>query len=420
MPTRLLSTEARIGEAFGAPVMCCESCRPSWSARNLTLKRRGHLSVSYREFASTKTTFRDMPLSDVSRETRDRLERSPEESWLSSLGFAESYCFPPADRVSFLEDSAGNVVEKCFYRDEKWTGLLKRIEVCGPIDPESSLLQELQRCRGASIIRVQWMPAPNWSRWKATWSSRTAERIGEDYCIHLPHSSSEYLQRLGSKTRRHLPYYVRRLQKQWGADWTFAHQYGGEIARQSYDSLLDLNGFRMNQMGRKSGWTNDVRQHRWKSAQSCGLLCSLRYKDRIVAGTLSFVHSNHAYLIVVAHDPQFNTLNLGTVSLWLTVEHLIHKGYGQFHLMWGRSFYKEQFGGELKPLFRVTTFTNPMMALVWRAVCFSQVATGWRLAAKACHRLSRSLLSRRDMQSKSSLPKEGTAAGGTAQPTEVD
>ena len=345
-------------------------------------------SASCREVLPNSAIFQDFSLSELSPETRVRLQMSNEQSWFSSMGFAESYCFPPAERVFFLEDGSGQIIDKCFYREGMWGGVFKKIEVYGPVSPGSNLLQELQLRRRPSVIHMDRVAEPDLAGWKDTWRTRRVARVGEDCCIDLPKSASEYLQRLGSKTRKHLPYYVRRLEKEWGGEWIFENHCGANISRESYDCLLNLNRLRMDQKSIKSGWTAELRDHRWKAVKDCGLLFSLVHRCRIVGGTFSVVHANEAYLIVIAHDPQFDKLNLGTVSLWLTIKSLIQMGYMRYHLMWGHSFYKVQFGASAQPLYRLTVFENSFVAGVWHAADIFLVAKIWRLAARAWRRLS--------------------------------
>ncbi len=165
--------------------------------------------------------FHDFSLAELSAEMRNRLEVCHEPNWFSSMGFAEYYCFPPAERVSFVENASGETTEKCFYRERKWAGMFRELELCGPIDPRNSLLGELLLRHRVSAAHVQWVAAADLPEWKATLDAVRTERIGEDSCIELPKSCSEYLQRLGRKTRKHLPYYVRRLQREWGEEWAF-------------------------------------------------------------------------------------------------------------------------------------------------------------------------------------------------------
>ena len=206
-------------------------------------------------------TFRDYALLKLTPEVRSRLQGC-EKNWFSSAGFAESYCFPPAERVCFLEDSSGGITERCFYREIKSRGLFKSIEALGSANPLGVILRELQKLHRPSVVRVPWIAESDLPRLERGQRQLRAKRVGEDHYIELPKSTGEYLQSLGRKTRKHLPYYLRRLEREWGAEWAFSHRYATEIPREMYDGLLNLNGLRMRVKGRLSGWTSELREHR--------------------------------------------------------------------------------------------------------------------------------------------------------------
>ena len=352
--------------------------------------------------------FHDLAIAELSTEMRSRLQRFRDQNWFCSAGYAESYSAPPAERVAFLEGSSGEVTAKCFYREEKWAGVFKEIKIFGPTDPRSLLLTELQRRRHAHIVRIMWMVTPNAPLDKDFWKSFAIRQTTEDHCIELPKGPSEYLQTLGSSTRKHLPYYVRRLSKEWDSRWGFEENTGSNITYESYERLFELNRLRMDQKGRRTAWTEALRKQRWRLVQESGLLCSLRLGDEIVAGTLSFLHQEEAYLIVLAHDPQFDRLNLGNISLWLTIQYLIRSGYNRYHLMWGRSSYKQQLGGKIQPLFDMLLFPGSSVAALWFAADSLMLLKGWALAARMAGSV------RRGLSAKQPLAAEGKDAPETS------
>jgi Acetyltransferase (GNAT) domain len=352
--------------------------------------------MTSREDSTDHSEFHDFATSELSAERRSRLRLS-DQNWFSSAGFAESYWAPPAQRVAFLEDRSRQVLEKCFYREDKWAGLFKEITIFGPADADSLLLRKLQQTRHAHIVKLSWMAEPQPPLDKSFWKSFAIRQRTEDYCIQLPDTPSEYLQSLGSSTRKHLPYYVRRLNKEWESDWGFQENTCSDITYKSYERLFELNHLRMDQKGRRTAWTEDLRRHRWKLVQESGLLCSLRVENEIVAGTLSFLHQREAYLIVLAHDPQFDRLNLGNISLWLTIQYLIRSGYNRYHLMWGRSSYKEQLGGKIQPLFDMMLFPGSSVAALWFAADSLMLLKGWALAARVGGSVRRGLLAKQPL-----------------------
>jgi CelD/BcsL family acetyltransferase involved in cellulose biosynthesis len=359
--------------------------------------------MTSREDSLDHPNFHDFAISELSAKLRSRLQRLSDQNWFSSAGFAESYWTPPAQRVAFLEDRSGQVIEKCYYREDKWAGLFKEIAIFGPADPASRLLSDLQQIRRAHIVRLSWMTEPNAPLDKTLWKSFAIRRRTDDYCIRLPGSPSEYLQTLGSSTRKHMPYYVRRLDKEWNSNWGFQENTRSDISYESYERLFELNRLRMDQKGRRSAWTEELRRHRWRLVQESGLLCSLRFENEIVAGTLSFLHEREAYLIVLAHDPQFDRLNLGNISLWLTIQYLIRSRYNRYHLMWGRSSYKEQFGGKIHPLFDMLLFRGSSVAALWLAADSLMLVKGRALATKISEGIRRRLPARGNQLERSSV-----------------
>jgi len=353
--------------------------------------------MTAREDSADHGKFHDLALSELSPEMSLRLQRLRDPNWFSSAGFAQSYWTHPAERVAFLEDRSGQVIEKCFYREDRWAGVFKEIGIFGPADPGSRLLSQLQQSRRAHIVKLCWVAAPNVPLDKGFWKSFAVRQRTEDYCIQLPESPSEYLQTLGSSTRKHLPYYVRRLSKEWDSRWDFEENTGANITYESYERLFELNRLRMDRKGHRSAWTEDLRRQRWGLAQESGLLCSLRFGGEIVAGTLSFLHQREAYLIVLAHDPQFDRLNLGNVSLWLTIQYLIRSSYDRYHLMWGRSSYKEQLGGKIQPLFDMMLFPRSSVAALWFATDSLMLLKGGAFIAKVSASFRRRLPAKRSL-----------------------
>jgi Acetyltransferase (GNAT) domain len=336
------------------------------------------LAVQRQESRGEAESYYDSSLLELSSGVRLRLQRWKASHWMSSLRFAESYCYPPAQRVSYITGPDGEILEACFYREGKWGVVFKSISLTCLVEPESNVFQMLVRHRFTDLIRAPFLPAAAISQTRKGRNAVSFRQFGEDYSIELPRSTDQYLRNLGSTTRKHLPYYLRRLKKEWGTDWRAERACGPHIAKQSYLDLLALNRLRMDRKKRRSLWTEELAEHRWKFVCETGCIQLILHGDRVVAGTLSFVHDHEAYLVVIAHDPEFDRLNLGNICLWMTIEQLIVQGFSQYHLLWGNSPYKEQFGAVSHPLYQMTLFTNQRTAIVWRAAEVLGLETMWR------------------------------------------
>jgi hypothetical protein len=346
------------------------------------------LIVEKGEPRSVAESYCDSSLLELAPEVRLRLQRWKPGHWMSSLRFAESYCYPPAERVSYITGANDEIAEACFYREGKWAVVFRCISLSCLVVPRSKILQRLACHRPTDLIRAPFLPASAICLPREGRSAVSFQRFGEDHSIGLPRSASEYLCGLGSKTRKHLPYYLRRLKKEWGNDWRAEHKSGSRITKQSYLDLLALNRLRMDRKRRRSLWSEELAEHRWELVREMGSLELILHKERVVAGTLSIVDGHEAYLVVIAHDPQHDRLNLGNICLWLTIERFIEWGFSQYHLLWGNSPYKEQFGAVAHPLYEMTLFTNPSAALVWHVAELLRLEKFWRLSKSMAQKIA--------------------------------
>jgi hypothetical protein len=287
-------------------------------------------------------SFYDVPLKDLSPTVRSAIQQQ-QRTLFQSIQFGESYCSPSAERVAYLVGSDGRVMDWCCYREKRLLGVGKNIEVVTSLDPNGDLALELRKLYPKAAITFHFLnaelSAANGFR------AMSSKVHADDSIIDLPRTGDEYLKGLGRTTRKHLPYYLRRINKEWGSRWSLSARYGKQIHKSHYLRLIELNSLRIQRRGLRSGWKLEIAEQRWTLFQDCGTLCSLLLDDLIVAGTMCVSVQNRVYLILIAHDPQFDRLNIGNLTLWFTIQHFIAQEMAQFHLMWGNSFYKQQFGG---------------------------------------------------------------------------
>ncbi len=310
--------------------------------------------------------FLDLPLTDLSKEIRTRLAAFRFPSWLGSFGFCESYTRPPTQRLACLSDASGEIKEVIFYNERKWAGVFRQMEIVGPVVPESCLLHRLCSVRHPDLLTLSLQLTSDFPERVDNWRLLEVRRTAEDYRIDLPATCAEYLQQLGKQTRKHLPYYLRRIRREWPGRYDIRAAVSDEISWECFTRVLELNDRRMRTKARLGLWTLGLAKHRWPLFQKSGLLVSLHLGDEVVGGALCVLHCNEAFLVVIAHAPQFDRFNIGNVCLWQTIEHLIGIGCSAFHLLWGVSFYKTQFGGNLNSIYRITYGFNPRATAAWR------------------------------------------------------
>jgi hypothetical protein len=330
---------------------------------------------------------RDVRLSELSGELRTCIADFRFPSWFGSLGFCESYAYPPVQNVAFCTNPLAEIQEVIFFNKQRRTGLFEELEIVGQVDPKSELLLELRTKYQPDLIRLSVQFASKFPEKIDDWRLIEVRRINEDYRIDLPATPEEYLQGLGKQTRKHLPYYLRRLRRECQESFVVQTSIGEQISRQAFIGLLALNQLRMRSKGQETFWTRGSALHRWPLIRKTGLFLGLEVGGKLVGGTLSFLYGDEAFLITIAHDPQYDRLNLGSICLWQTVEHLIRLGCRAFHLLWGASFYKAQFGGQLAPIYRATYARNMRAA----AACWLSRSLKFEQAASLPEKISRRL-----------------------------
>lgn len=326
---------------------------------NVAVKRHPAPSGSeYLQLPPDSLVFEDRSSKDIDPDLRSTLQAFPFPSLLGSLGYCESYTYPPVQRLASLRERTGEIRQVLFYNEHKVIGCLREIEIVGPTDPCDELVQRLMVKHQADLLTLSFQTAKAFPRHAVGRRLVEVRHTTNDYKIDLPATPEEYLKQLGRQTRKHLPYYVRRLEREWNDDYSVHIAEGADISWNSFAAVLHLNQLGMRAKGRASLWSERLAEHRWPLVRTCGLMVSLRQRNTIAAATLSFIYGREVYLIVIAHDPQYDRLNLGNICLWKTIEHVIELGHTAFHLMWGENFYKRQFGGEREPFYRVSYASN--------------------------------------------------------------
>jgi hypothetical protein len=214
------------------------------------------------------------------------------------------------------------------------------------------------RYPGISVINFNCMKgriaefAYPWRQWRAS----------QDIAIALPRSIDEYHAKLGVQTRKHIKYYINRLQKLYG-EYTFETIATENILPSSISSIIEFNRQRMKDKNITSGF--DVPTEK-KVAEFCryyGLTSVVSIHGRIIAGTICYDMGDHVYLEIVSHDSEFNKCNAGQVCLYLTIKELIDRGKITFHMLWGENEYKFRFLGVQHNLSFLSVYRSPFAKL---------------------------------------------------------
>jgi hypothetical protein len=316
----------------------------------------------------------DVALAELSDDAREWLQQSS-LPWFNSLGFCTIYNSPAADRVWFQANEHGHAIHAVFYRERRFAGVLKILEGVGFTDCADSDILALLRLRKAALAVVNRMLDSGANKPSRGWLAVT-----HDVIVALPDSKDEYLTSLGKHKRQQMPYYWRRLHREFNEQVRFAARPGKEIALNDIVRLVRFNQTRMENLGKSNETQAEIarQERRWPLTVAQGLLCTIESGERVLGGTFNYVHGDEAFLIVIAHDPNVERLDLGNVGLWKTAEHLIERGIRRYHLLWGKKFYKTQFGGRDHPIFMQIISPHPWLVPLWTAHVWF-----WRQAPRA-------------------------------------
>jgi hypothetical protein len=228
---------------------------------------------------------------------------------------------------------------------------------------------------------------------------RRIPRGTADYVLPLPATEDEYLATLPARSRQRIRNYERRLMKSNpGAQFVIVRR--DEIRADFIDAIVALNRQRMNVKGGQSLIDADAARALFRLSQMCGVVCAYRDGDRVLAGAICAKVGTGWTLMVIAHDPQFDSVSLGFVCLVHTIKQAIGDGAKVFHMLWGKYAYKERLGARPVELTDRRIYRTRLHALADWGVMFPvyrATLDGWFWTLRKRANLGRFLPRRRPM-----------------------
>jgi hypothetical protein len=311
---------------------------------------------------------KDQALKELSGEEIAKL-KSHGGDFFGSYGFAAMGSNPTADRAWVKMRPDRGIESVIYYSEAKVLWLFKGISVLGYSQYEESDLRSLLELRRARFAEITLLTDDKRALMQM-WAIQNRSYLSAyDNVIDLPDTPAEYLNSLGKRMRTNLGKYLRRVKRDFGERLVVRSFRRSEISSDLFHELIDLSRKRLGEKGVKPHWTEKALSNRFALARETGLLCGLFLDNRLVAGTLQYLHQRDPYCDFIGHDPHFDKWRLGNLVLWNTLGTFIAEGVRQFHLLWGKHvFYKTQFGAEPRPLFRVIFFESRLLYILWPLV----------------------------------------------------
>lgn len=175
--------------------------------------------------------------------------------------------------------------------------------------------------------------------------------VSEDYILSLPDTADIYHRMLGAKTRQHLRAYDRKFSN-LHPEARFSVTSRAAITRELLARVVGLNRLRMSAKGIGSAIDQSYEAKLHALCASHGRLFSIQLGSRTVAGAICTEYGRGLALHVIAHDPDYDHLNLGHVCLYRAILFAIDSDFSTFHFLWGDSEYKTRFGAKKVDLWK--------------------------------------------------------------------
>lgn len=184
----------------------------------------------------------------------------------------------------------------------------------------------------------------------------------EDLVIPLLDTPEAYLASLGPNTRAA----IRRAQRmvaQQAPDLAFSFHGPGAIDRADVAALVDLNRLRLAHKRQSPSHTADSLAMLESMLGAYGCVLFARSGGRLRAGVACTHVGRHAYMHVIAHDPDFDRARLGLLCCFMSICESIRRGMREYHLLSGRYDYKRRLLGQQRDYDRIVVYRS-LAALV--------------------------------------------------------
>lgn len=140
--------------------------------------------------------------------------------------------------------------------------------------------------------------------------------------------------------------------------------------------IIEFNKARMANKDRVSAYTDDELQWVATVAGVRGLAVIVTIDGKLCAGTLCCNIGDRFFMVVSAHDPDYDQFGLGILCSYRTVRECIARGGKEVHLLWGRLPYKTSLGGVPKRFDRITVYRSRTAYLRRLDQALAAAATG--------------------------------------------
>ena len=188
----------------------------------------------------------------------------------------------------------------------------------------------------------------------------------DDIVAELPDTVDGYLARLSKNMRQSTKYYVNRVRR-LHPSFRFQVFSGDGINERMVREIYQFNRRRMESKQVVPNVPDEEVSRILALSRRRGFVMVATINDQVCGGLVFWRVGDDVYLRSIAHDPQYDDINLGTVCCHLGMMECINIGARRFHFLWGRMPYKYRFLGEDRAFDRIVLYRN-RVSLVRQAV----------------------------------------------------
>ena len=183
--------------------------------------------------------------------------------------------------------------------------------------------------------------------------------VNSDVLMRLPNTIDEYNNLLGKKTKKHLRYYISRLNKEFVIESKIYIK--NEITLDLINKMVKFNDERLtNKKGINKNTDFEYINCLYNTARECGILSVLFLNGNPEAFSLVHDVGKDYFLTDIGSNIEFDFYNVGQVSLYKIIEFCIDNKNDEsnFHFMFEITDYKKRFGGKMVELYPYVVYKN--------------------------------------------------------------
>ena len=191
----------------------------------------------------------------------------------------------------------------------------------------------------------------------------------EDITLPLPRSRAEYISMLG----KNMAVKIRRSDKKLMSDFASVKKEfipSTMVPDNILHRIIEFSRMRMAVKGQACYHTDEETRKMIALVKRYGIVCTVTIDGELCAGVIMLRIGSTYTMLTIAHHPDYDRYNLGTLSCYYGITHAIENGGKRFNFGWGPYEYKYRLLGQHTGLHRIHVYRSPVaLAVDAPAIC---------------------------------------------------